>query len=123
MRFACALVGAVSLAVACDDGPSNPGGANSTTRSLSGHVTLLYEGLGVARAKVALVEAVPYRVVAGPVTTDTEGFYTFLNPPVGDWYLFVFSDSAFVFDVADARVTIPWNSSVTHDVELIRSEL
>jgi hypothetical protein len=91
--------------------------------SLSGRVTVAYDSLAVAGAKVALVEPFPYRIVDGPVITDADGRFQFESPPVGDWYLFVFADSVFMFDTADARVSIRWGSQVTRDIEMIRSEL
>ncbi len=114
----------VLLITACDDEPTGTGGSNTYVHtSVSGHITMAYNGAPVIGARVALVEPLPYRVVNGPVTTDNNGHYSLGNPPAGDWYLFVFSDSALMFNPDDARVSVHRGQRVKHDIEMMRSEL
>ncbi|MDH4337877.1 MAG: carboxypeptidase regulatory-like domain-containing protein [Candidatus Krumholzibacteria bacterium] len=114
----------VLMITACDDEPTGTGGSNTYVHtSVSGHITMAYSGAPVIGARVALVEPLPYRVVNGPVTTDNNGHYSLGNPPAGDWYLFVFSDSALVFDTDDVRVSVRRGQRIKRDIEMMRSEL
>jgi hypothetical protein len=109
---------------ACDDDPTGTGGSGGYTHtSLSGQVTIASESVPVAGAKVALVEPLPYRVVDGPVTSDAQGRFQFENPPVGDWFLFVFGDSVLMFNTGDARVSVRRGQRIEHNIEMIRSAL
>lgn len=117
------IIPVLVFVIGCDDDPSNPGGGTGRQAPLSGHVTMLYDSVAVVGAKVVLVDALPYRIIAGPVITDTDGYFAFDNPPRGDWYLFVFADGRLMMDAADARVSIQRISPVTRDIEMIASDL
>jgi hypothetical protein len=108
------------LAAACDDNPAQPGGSHAT---LSGHVSMRDDSVVVSGATVALIAGIPYRVVAGPVTTGADGFYQFKNAPAGDWNLFVFADGRILADPAQGRVTITRASRITRDITMIPSDL
>ena len=126
MRRSLNVISMVTLALfvaTCGDDPAKPGGPGSPHTSLSGHLTVVYDSVAVVGARVALVAAFPYRVVDGPVTTDTDGFFRFDNPPAGDWYLFVFADSVFMFDTDNARVSVRRGAHIARDIEMVRSEL
>jgi len=118
----CALTFFCALSAACD-GTSITRDAGSTRGYLHGYVTSLVDSTAMAGASVSLVEAVPYRVVAGPVMTDVDGHYAFPDAPVGSWYIFLHTRNYFMFDTADPRVTVEPGKTVQRDIALVESEL
>jgi hypothetical protein len=118
------VLSVLSMLLACSDDTTQPGGGGEhVLNSVSGQVTASYNSAPVAGARVAMVDPFPYRVVAGPVISDDTGRFEFKNPPIGDWYLFVFSDSLLMFDTDDARVTVRRNQRIRHDITMIKSDL
>lgn len=119
------LLSALLLFPACDDDSTQPGGSGGTRASadLSGQVTIAYEDIPLAGARVVLVRPLPYDVVAGPVLTGSDGRYAFQEAPAGDWFVFVFGDSVLMLDTDDARVTVGGFGHAIHDITMIRSDL
>lgn len=116
------LLTIATLWFGCSDEDVTSTGIPSVT-NLSGRVYSQFDSLAVEGAKVALIEGVPYRVIAGPTTTDASGHFEFSNPPAGDWYLFVFTGSMLMLDPADARVSIRSGERISRDIAMIPSEL
>jgi hypothetical protein len=118
------VLAVLSLFLACSDDPAQPGGGvEHVLNSVSGQLTVTGNSAPVVGARVAMVNPLPYRVVAGPVISDDTGHFEFKNPPLGDWYLFVFSDSLLMFDTDDARVTVRRGQRIKHDIAMIKSDL
>lgn len=116
------LLTIAALWFGCSDEDVTSTGIPSVT-NLSGRVYSRFDSLAVEGAKVALIEGVPYRVIAGPITTDSAGHFEFADPPIGDWYLFVFTGNLLMFDAADARVSIRRGERISRDIAMIPSEI
>jgi hypothetical protein len=121
LRIALVML-ALSAVSACDDSAS-VSTHDSESGDLHGQVYSMTDSSVIAGASVSLIDAIPYRVIAGPVSTDDTGHYVFTDAPPGDWYLFVNSGNHFMFNPASARVSIVPGRPVQRDIRMIRSDL
>ena len=112
----------LGLAACSEDDPTPIGPAPLGDPYLQGTVTSLTDSVPIAGAKLVLIAPASYRIVAGPVVTNGVGFYEFVSPPTGDFYLGVFTVDHLMFDSRDARLSIVPGDSLSRNILMIRSE-
>lgn len=126
IRYALLIISGL-LAISCDDSSPTSGGSEPlfepVHQYVEGTAWSLVDSMPLAGATAALVEGIPYRVVAGPVTTDARGHFEFHDPPTGDFYLFLFTGDHLMHDGNGADISVDEGDSVTIDVAMIPSAL
>lgn len=117
------LAAAIAIAGCGDTAQPTPVEVPRDMSPLSGNVTSIEDGLPIRSAEVILVDGRSYTVADGPVKTDADGHYSFPDPPVGAYYVFVFHSDFIIFDRSTPGVTISSGTQVQYDVRMMRPEL
>ena len=116
------------IVAACgDDSPTGQGAPwtppDPLGQFVEGTAWSLVDSMPLAGARAALVQGIPYEIVAGPVDTDDDGHFEFHNPPIGDYYLFLFTPDHLMQDAWDAQVHIEEGDTLSLDIAMIPSGL
>lgn len=99
-------------------GPGTPPG----DPYMSGIVMSITDSVPIKGAKLVLIDRTDYRVIAGPVVTDSVGFYEFVALPAGDFYLTVFTVDHLMFDPRASWVSLVPGDVLNRNILMYRSE-
>ncbi len=106
----------VALASCSDDTPSPSPAGNG----VDGWITTVDSAAAVS-IPVALLDGDSFIVVAGPVRTDSTGYYAMEDVPAGRYYLFTFTGDYWLFDQTEPMVEIRSGANARHDVRMVES--